>query len=137
MELLLRPWKLYADPSGRSTPAEFWLFFGVKYGVLFAIAIPLGAMGAFDRAQMTVLETTAACFAGFFFLSAFIPSCVLLVRRCHDFDATGKWALTSFIPYLGYIAVLVIGVIPGTKGENSRGHDPREPDPYSLSATFE
>jgi len=74
---------------------------------------------------------------GIWALATFVPSCVLLVRRCHDFDTTGKWALTTFVPYVGFLAVIAIGAIEGTKGENDRGWDPREPDPLSVASIFE
>jgi len=83
------------------------------------------------------LPTWPVLVAGAWLLATFVPSIVLLLRRCHDFDATGKWALTTFLPYVGALAVVAIGVIPGTKGENDRGSDPREPDAESIAEIFE
>jgi uncharacterized membrane protein YhaH (DUF805 family) len=136
MELLLRPWKLYVDSSGRSRRAEFWLFYLIKYGPLLL----LGAfMAAFDPGEVEPPRSVSALAVvlGVWLLVTLVPSVVLLARRLHDFDASGKWAITTFIPYLGFLAVIVIGLIPGNKGENDRGEDPRGLDPNAMAEIFE
>ncbi|MBN8813499.1 MULTISPECIES: DUF805 domain-containing protein [unclassified Sphingomonas] len=140
MELLLRPWKLYADSNGRSRRAEFWLFYLVKYGPLLLAGM---LMAAFDsrvgdnRADVDALVGTAGIIILVWLLATFVPSIVLLARRLHDFDASGKWAWTTFVPYLGFLAVIVIGLIPGTKGENEKGEDPRDLDANAMAEVFE
>lgn len=139
IQLFLRPWKLYAGASGRSTRSEFWLFFAIKYGVLLLLFAAAGGLSSTESGNAEPLSEVPLILLFVWILGTFLPSVVLLVRRCHDFDATGKWALTTFVPYVGVLAVIAIGTIPGTRGENERGFDPRErePDTDSLAQVFE
>lgn len=136
MDLLLRPWRLYSDSAGRSRRAEFWLFYLVKYGPLFPFVFLIAAFDARGSETSAFLSATSVVL-GIWLLATFVPSITLLARRLHDYDASGKWAVTTFIPYLGFLAVIVIGLIPGTKGENERGEDPRAPDADAMAEVFE
>ena len=46
------------------------------------------------------------------------------VRRLHDFDASGLWAILLFIPGVEFIAYLVIGLIGSQRGTNRYGVNP-------------
>lgn len=135
MELILRPWKLYADAKGRSSRAEFWLFYLIKYVMFFLMFFLLALTLNLSQPDHNLSAFGLALII--WLLITLVPTCVLLVRRCHDFDATGKWALTTFIPYIGFPAVAVIGFIPGTKGENTYGFEPGEPEIDAIAETFQ
>jgi uncharacterized membrane protein YhaH (DUF805 family) len=47
------------------------------------------------------------------------------VRRLHDFDFSGWYALFLFIPVIGGVVWLVIGV-RSPRAEGRYGHDPRQ-----------
>ena len=47
------------------------------------------------------------------------------IRRIDDFDVTGWLVLATYIPYAGWVAMIVIGCIPGTPSQNRWGADPR------------
>jgi uncharacterized membrane protein YhaH (DUF805 family) len=136
MELLLRPWRLYADSSGRSRRSEFWLFYLIKYGPLFPFGFLIGMFDAEGTGAPAYLSA-GGLVVGVWLLATFVPSITLLARRLHDFEASGKWVLATFIPYLGFLAVIVIGLVPGTKGENEKGEDPRGIDPNAMAQVFE
>jgi len=53
-----------------------------------------------------------------------IPSVAVLIRRLHDLDRTGWWALFMFLPILGTLLLLVFCVMKGTEGPNRFGPDP-------------
>ena len=46
------------------------------------------------------------------------------VRRLHDFDSSGWWALLLFIPGIEFIAYIVIGLIGSQPGTNRYGDNP-------------
>ena len=46
------------------------------------------------------------------------------VRRLHDFDASGLWAILLFVPGIEFIACLVIGLIGSQRGANRYGLNP-------------
>jgi uncharacterized membrane protein YhaH (DUF805 family) len=43
------------------------------------------------------------------------------VKRLHDFGRSGWWTILCFIPYLGYVAFLVLGLMPSQIGPNAYG----------------
>ncbi len=58
--------------------------------------------------------------AVFFFLNIY-----MIIGRLHDINRTGWWILSMFIPLLNLIILLFLCILPGTKGENIYGVDPR------------
>ena len=51
-------------------------------------------------------------------------SLALQVKRWHDLDQSGWWALIGFVPYVNIIVLIVLGFIKGTEGANRFGLDP-------------
>lgn len=49
-------------------------------------------------------------------------------QRCRDFGWTGWAVLLMLIPYLGFLFMLALLFIPGTRGDNRFGRDPRISD---------
>lgn len=124
MEWMLLPLKRYADFSGRSRRKEYWMF-TLGYAImLFAgwlilvLSKPLGA---------TAL--------GIVILGCMIPSIAAQVRRFHDQDMSGWWALLSVIPYVGGLIVLGFMCRDGTRGPNRFGADPKG-DGSDLAGIF-
>jgi uncharacterized membrane protein YhaH (DUF805 family) len=80
-----------------------------------------------------------------------IPSIAVGVRRLHDIDRTGWWLMAGYGPYIlsivlamagsdqlativnllslvGFVVLLVFAVMPGTRGPNRFGPDPKGED---------
>ena len=53
---------------------------------------------------------------------------LISVGRLHDADKDGRWAAIMVIPPLGLGLVLYLLIVPGTRGENPNGPDPRDLD---------
>lgn len=47
-------------------------------------------------------------------------------KRFRDFNQTGVWVLLYFVPILGHVLWLFLGIKRGTKGPNKYGPDPLE-----------
>lgn len=101
----------YAEFSGRARRQEYWLFV-LLYVILSIVA------GVIDA----VLGTEAVTLI--LGLALLIPSVAVLIRRLHDLDRTGWWALFMFLPILGTLLLLVFCVMKGTEGPNRFGPDP-------------
>ncbi|MBT9525300.1 MAG: DUF805 domain-containing protein [Rhizobacter sp.] len=56
----------------------------------------------------------------------FIWSLRVTALRLHDFNFSGWWALLTFIPYLGFVATLVLLFVPGSSDDNDYGDKPRQ-----------
>ncbi|HLL30558.1 MAG TPA: DUF805 domain-containing protein, partial [Allosphingosinicella sp.] len=84
-------------------------------------------------------------------LALLIPSIAVGIRRLHDIDRTGWWLMLGYGPsilstilamaesvelaaifnllsMIGFIVLLVFAVLPGTRGPNRYGPDPKGED---------
>lgn len=113
---MIRPFQRYADFTGRSCRTEYWVF-QLNYLIVTILFFLFGVAG-FIEIGSTLL------FVAIIFL--IIPSLAVQIRRLHDQDKSGWFSLINFIPYVGWLIVLVLMLLPGTEGENSYGLDPRE-----------
>lgn len=130
MDKITRPWRHYADFAGRSSRTEFWVYFLVLYTVMAVIiGVPLFALGAMAAFEAGVDPSGGALLTlvpgGLLVLAAIIPSIAVTVRRLHDSDKSGWLYLLTCVPYVGWLFFLAFGFIPGTRGENRYGDDPR------------
>jgi uncharacterized membrane protein YhaH (DUF805 family) len=119
VDYALMPLKRYADFSGRSRRSEYWFFILMNI-VVYAV---LGGLWAMMRNN-----ALGSIFMGIlvlYGLAMFIPSLACQIRRFHDQDKSGWFALLNFIPYLGGLIVLVFMFLEGTKGDNKFGPDPK------------
>jgi uncharacterized membrane protein YhaH (DUF805 family) len=86
-----------------------------------------------------------------------IPSIAVGVRRLHDIDRSGWWLMLGWGPWLagmvlapaaqsdrladiftlasaiGFVVLLALAMLPGTRGPNRFGPDPREDDLHYLA----
>ena len=93
----------YVDFKGRASRSEFWWFY------LFIIVIYL---------ICHFISPTLQMISSLVFLLPFFAS---LVRRLHDTDRSGWWALTLLIPLLNLIFLIWFGVSEGSKMPNQYG----------------
>jgi len=110
------------SPAGRFTRLSYlgWgMLLGLLYlGVQLMIGIVLGAATAGPPEAAEGVGAAAVSILGLVAMVAMIGfSIVFTIRRCHDFNASGWWALLTLIP----LANLVFYFIPGTQGPNRFG----------------
>jgi len=92
----------YIDIKGRASRSEYWWF------VLFVFIVDFVAHLISPK-----LYTLAA-------LIFLCPSITVMVRRLHDSDMSGWWALLCLIPLVNLI-ILYFMIIKGTEGPNRFG----------------
>ena len=127
---MVRPYRRYAEFSGRSRRTEFWYF------VLFLLLAYIGMLALFGNfvtikgTQSFYYGTSLTGLAGTvwdaFSLASMIPLFAVTVRRLHDQDRSGWLLLLGLIPFLGWFALLVLMCLEGTHGANSYGPDPKQ-----------
>ena len=119
IEWIMLPLKKYADFTGRSGRREFWMFQILVTAVSFVFLISIPEL----------YKTTNLLFAavsGLALLALAVPQIALQVRRFHDQDKSGWFALFNLFPYIGPVIVLIFMLIGGTRWENRYGPDPYE-----------
>lgn len=113
--------QIYLSPKGRCSRRFYWLFYFVPSLVL-GVLLGLTVRSLGDRAPEIIIALL---------LLLAWPSVVMHIKRWHDIGRSGWFSLLGLIPVLGFIVVLVLGLIPGTKGPNKYGPSPlreyREP----------
>ena len=71
--------------------------------------------GVLDRAiGIVILEILLG-------LALFLPGLAVLVRRLHDTNRTGWWALILLVPIVGWIVLLIFVLLPSDVGTNTHG----------------
>ncbi len=104
----------YVTIEGRARRAEYWWFF------LFMIAVSL----VLSVVDSILFGPDFGILGSLFALGVFLPAICVAIRRLHDRDMSGWWALLYFIPVLGSLILLVVYALPGTSGPNRFGPDP-------------
>lgn len=59
-------------------------------------------------------------------LASIVPALAVLIRRLHDTNRSGWWALIGLVPVAGAIVLLVFTVEDSNKGVNKYGASPKE-----------
>ncbi len=133
MDWMFLPFSRYAEFSGRSCRAEYWMFALLQTALIVIVALSLGLSGALDPGRIS--DNTGGIIAGIlgliYLLVFFIPGIAVTIRRWHDLDQSG-WFLLLFgvlgmIPIIGLLAGLgniIWFCMRGTEGPNKYGEDP-------------
>lgn len=128
MHWMFKPLRRYAEFHGRSTRTEFWMFALFQFLLMSALFV-VGAVGACvgdkDIIDVDRMQWLAE-FLGILALAFLIPNLAVSVRRLHDQNLTGWILLVGLVPYLGGLIVLMTMCVPGTRGRNRFGPDPRD-----------
>jgi uncharacterized membrane protein YhaH (DUF805 family) len=121
MEHLTRPWRLYGELAGRATRRELA---GFDLTLLAALALAWHApdlaapwLGALELRPEMARGGVLLAALGFVLLFGAAPGVAVHARRLHDAERSGWWLL------LPIAAPLLL--LPGTRGANRYGADPR------------
>jgi len=98
--------------SGRATRAEFWWFAGFQ--LLVAIIVDVIAPAGVPL----ILWAYAA-----FVAASFMPALAVTVRRLHDINRSGWWALIALLLVIGTLGLMVLLCLPGTPAQNRYGNE--------------
>ena len=98
--------------EGRASRPEYWWFF-LSYFILYAIAALID----------TALET-GFVIAGIVGLVYLVPLITAAIRRLHDTGRSGWWYLIVFVPFVGFIILIVFLATQGNPGQNEYGPPP-------------
>lgn len=112
-----RFWLKYLTFSGRASRSEFWWW--TLIGVVVTLAIGLVGLATNTatldlRDADEVLEVVGGggLLSTVWALATLVPGLALLVRRLHDTDLAGWFALVGLVPVVGPIALLVLAARP-------------------------
>lgn len=120
MKWYLRVLKQYADFKGRARRKEYWMF--VLFNLIFAsIAVVLD-----NILGLAVEDAGYGPIYGLYMLAVLVPGIAVTVRRLHDINKSGWMILIGFIPFIGFIWLLVLMVTNGQQEANKWGENPKK-----------
>ncbi len=101
---------LFMTSDGRINRQRWWIGVGILFGVSLIATALFGNQGLIPFAIGILL---------------LIAGIMLHIKRCHDRDKSGWWCLLLAIPFVNVIwAIIDLGILEGTRGENRFGPDP-------------
>ncbi len=113
--------------SGRARRKEFWLyvlFTFIFYVVVLAVEDLIDSESFFEKLGFDGHILPAINIFTIYFHIILIPSLAVSVRRLHDIGKSGWIALILIIPVVNFLVIYYM-CIPGFKGENEYGLDPK------------
>jgi len=113
-------WSKFAQFNGRSSRKEYWSFMLINA----LIYVVLGLI--FNSQVRRSPGDDANAIQSLFSLLILIPSIAVAVRRLHDIDRSGWWALLMIFGCFGGIVLFFFYIKEGDIGENKYGPDPCE-----------
>ena len=117
VQAILSGFRNYANFEGRACRSEYWWFY--LFFVVLLIAIFVGSL----------VWTPALLSLWVAYMVVMAPALVsVTVRRLHDIDRSGRWAILGFLPFAGGPRLTRLLMQPGTIGPNRYGPDPLRPD---------
>ncbi len=119
MEWYLMVLKKYAEFSGRSRRKEYWMYALINMVIVFVIEIAGFAM------MKNAVGMILFGLLGIYCLATLIPSLAVGIRRLHDTGKSGWWLLISFVPFVGFIILLIFLVKDSDAGANLYGPNPK------------
>jgi uncharacterized membrane protein YhaH (DUF805 family) len=118
-------WSNYRNFKGRARRSEYWFI------QLFLVATNL-AVAVIDLALMDgdvdrfIANGGGGIVGLIWIIATIVPALAVLIRRLHDTNRSGWWALIGFVPIIGTIAILIFTVTDSTQGENRYGASPKD-----------
>ena len=105
-------WKGYVDFEGRSTRSDYWFVYLVNVLITFAYfllqAVFGGLVAVTDSSFLAVISLILLLIFFAYSIAAFLPSIALTVRRLRDAGYNWPYIFVAFIPFVGWIILLVL-----------------------------
>ncbi|MQA01861.1 MAG: DUF805 domain-containing protein [Streptosporangiales bacterium] len=109
-----RFFRKYADFTGRASRSEYWWWQLVSLVgglALYLLALLAGIPGT-DSAGPGPGRFVGVGVAALCLLAIVVPHITLTVRRLHDVNLSGLLVILGLIPYVGWLIMLVIALLP-------------------------
>ncbi|WP_308587661.1 DUF805 domain-containing protein [uncultured Parabacteroides sp.] len=118
MKYFIDALKKYSVHEGRASRVEFWVFFFYYMFFLIVTFVIDTLLGT------TIGDSSYGVFSTLYAILTIIPSIAISVRRLHDIGKSGWYYLWNFVPYIGWLYLLILLSKKGICGYNEYGSDP-------------
>ena len=93
----------YFDFAGRATRTQFWMFVLFNFIISLVLGIICG---------MFLSENTTNIISWVYYFALLLPSLGIAARRLRDGGFTPWLLLLALIPFIGWIALIVLYIMP-------------------------
>ncbi len=94
--------------------------------LITAIAIIFGSRGTYLEGLPTYFSIVVIIGLLVTFVPFFVYSSIIYpMRRLHDLNQSGWWALLSLVPYINYAFLLYLAIVEGSEEYNQYGAPPK------------
>jgi uncharacterized membrane protein YhaH (DUF805 family) len=118
-------WSNYTNFKSRARRSEYWFI------QLFLVLANL-ATAAIDFALMNgdvdrfIANGGGGIVGLIWIIATIVPALAVLIRRLHDTNRSGWWALIGLVPFVGAIVLLVFTIEDSSNGQNKYGASPKD-----------
>lgn len=103
----------YKDFSGRARRREYWSYALCTFVIAFVVGL---IDGLFSQRHILSLIVS---------LALLLPSLAISLRRLQDIGKPWQYILFAFVPIIGVLYLLYLGVQDSQPGENAYGPNPK------------
>ena len=104
--------------EGRAGRKEFWMFFLANIIANVIINVIINIIGSVTAG---ISPKIGPIIQFVYFLAVLLPFLGVTARRLHDTGKSGWMQLLGFIPFVGYLIVLILCALEGQKEANRFG----------------
>ena len=138
-------WHFFFGLTGRMRRRTYWAVIALCWLLRMGVPALWVSMNSLSGAGVDIYDVTqtdpAMFEAGqiYFYLTLITAASVVCatVRRLHDFNANGLWAVLTLVPGLEFLAAVVIGCIDSFEGTNQYGLNPKGVNRYYINGQNE
>jgi uncharacterized membrane protein YhaH (DUF805 family) len=118
-------WSNYSNFKSRSRRSEYW--FIQLFLVITNIVVAVVDLALMNWDVDRFIANGGGGIVGLIWiLATIVPAIAVLIRRLHDTNRSGWWALIGLIPLAGAIVLLVFTVEDSNKEDNKYGASPKQ-----------
>ena len=117
-------WSNYTNFKGRARRSEYW--FIQLFLIVTNVAVAVIDLALMNGDVKRFIANGGGGIVGLIWIFAtIVPALAVLIRRLHDTNRSGWWALIVLVPLAGAIVLLVFTVEDSNKGVNKYGASPK------------
>lgn len=112
IEAYMKFWRGYVDFEGRSNRSDYWFAYLVNALITWCLYIVAAVVGVIASSvgsgALAIISLMLGLIMWVYTIGAFLPGLAVTVRRLHDAGYTWPYIFTIFIPFVGWIILLVL-----------------------------
>ncbi len=105
-------WRGYVDFEGRSSHSDYWFAYLVNVLITWCLYIVAAIVGiiasSISSSALAIISLILGLIMWVYVIGAFLPGLAVTVRRLHDAGYTWPYIFTIFVPFVGWIILLVL-----------------------------